>query len=65
MATVIQRKLRTLLEDSMISNQTHTMYANGTKYVAYHGRIEAKILPDGNMITSRKELFQESLEVFK
>lgn len=36
-----------------------------TKYVAYHGRIEAKILPDGNMITSRKELFQESLEVFK
>ena len=64
MATIIQRKLRTLLEDSMVSNETHTMYANKTKNVVYHGRIEAKITPEG-MITSRDILFQESLAVLK
>ena len=42
MATVIQKRLRKLIEDSMVSNATHTMYANKTKYVVYHGRIEAK-----------------------
>lgn len=56
MATVIQKRLRKLIEDSMVSNATHTMYANGTKYVVYHGRIEAKITPEG-MITSRDILF--------
>ncbi len=64
MATVIQKRLRKLIEDSMVSNATHTIYANGTKYVVYHGRIEAKITPEG-MITSRDILFQESLAVFK
>lgn len=64
MATVIQKRLRKVIEDSMVSNETHTMYANKTKYVVYHGRIEAKITPEW-MITSRDILFQESLAVFK
>lgn len=64
MATVIQKRLRKVIEDSMVSNETHTMYANKTKYVVYHGRIEAKITPEGT-ITSRDILFQESLAVFK
>ena len=64
MATVIQKRLRKVIEDSMVSNKTHTMYANKTKYVVYHGRIEAKVTPKG-MITSRDILFQESLAVFK
>ena len=64
MATIIKKRLRELIEDSMVSNEIHTMYANGTKYVAYHGRIEVKVTPKG-MITSRDILFQESLAVFK
>ncbi len=45
MATVIQKRLRKVIEDSMVSNEAHIMYANRTKYVVYHGRIEAKITP--------------------
>lgn len=43
MATVIQKRLRKVIEDSMVSNETHTMYANKTKYVVYHGRIHSWI----------------------
>lgn len=61
----IRNKLREALNESLLTSNTIEVYVNGTKYNCYHGRIDSKRMPSGQIITERRQLLKESIEIFK